>query len=521
MKTGKVAPVGYRVIRVLASGEYGSVVLVTHPGKNYLGEPVVCPLVLKVVCVDTQDPTTWTDTEYTILSAFRLGKVPNSVHAAGRVARLKVLPKDVETVISKGKRYPLSAAWHIPPDKVAYDVIAMRYAPGPTLREYLAAAATIALADTGAPGPLNWYVCAKNLVTFAYHAYHEFRVGHGDLKLSNIVVETPGNSPPYLTVVDLSFGRRYAPSAGQVDKVVWQRGTMCFMPPERLFFTARPAWIDDNAAASGDLWAIGTIMATVALTGRQFPAMDKTQQLCVLDNWGRFNPGKTDTVYDLLSTATMPWFHSLVSVISTDSNLPQPFVEHAVKLVLWTAALERECLDCGGGWKPQCTKAVGESARYQALSFYLDHIHSDYAKYGHDIFECVIAVLRQELGTAFKVYLQTQAWLPTGRWSEDLVDNPFASMLATLGGRIFVGETRETRDEEWRAVEKAVQVSDDADMESLIDGLTHDVCTQCGSRTSNQTHRVCVVCLVKGDRKEEQQQQPPLPFYWPFNHLTV
>ncbi len=495
MKTGKDDVGGYRVIRPLASGEYGCVVLVSVD-QLFVGACVrpPRPVALKIVCVNPQDPSTWTDTEYAILSAFRLGSVPHTVHAVGRVTRLTELPRVLETAMQQ--RPPGRKS----PTKVAYDIIAMRYAPGPTLREYLSACAT---AQVSTPFVLGWYQCARQLCAFSYHAFGAFRVGHGDLKLGNIVVESNGGGGGgrSLSVVDLSFGTRHSTAAaadGSSVVVAWQRGTMCYMPPERLFFAARPAWVDDSSAASGDLWAIGTIMSTVALTGHRFPDMDEMQQLCVLDNAGRFNPRETDTVYHLLSTATMPWFHSLVSVIATDSNLPQPFVEHAVRLILWTAALERECAEEAEGLCCVTVQhaAVRDSARYQSLSFYLDHIYSDYAKYGRGIYECAIVTLRAQLGKAFRLYLMTQQWHPRDRWTTVLGDgdNPFASMYVALDG---TPKSEHACTVDWDILKDAALRSDEANLSSLFSGLSSHFCTHCGARATGRTHNFCGVCSVK------------------------
>ncbi len=502
---------GYRIIRPLAAGEFGSVILVSAIVKEE-GDGPPRPVVLKIIQTDTRDPPT---SEYDILRAFRLGLVPHTVHAVGRVC-VRTLPADLAKMVVN-KLGPQDNK------HVMYDIIAMQYVRGPTLRAYLESRATLGLTtdDTAQKGEEDflWVRFTRQLTAFAYHAYKVFGVGHGDLKLGNVIVETDNiTGEQNLAVVDLSFGRRYAIDEHSSRLHAWQQGTMCYMAPERLFYVGRPPWIGEGdcaAAAANDVWSIGVIMSTMALTGLGFARMDKTQQLAVLDDAQRFNPGFTDTTYDLLSAHALPWFHSLVSFIVLNSNLPKMFVEQAVRMVLWARALEHECTPFY--YASEQYECVRGSARFTALSFYLENVYSDYEKYGKRIFEVVIANLQAQLGAAFtKTYLLTQQWDPRKRGPSD---NPFRWLRAAFGeeeeeeGKDDEEEREEDAQQQQKATTRvkwadvirndvALTEGDDDNLTTLFTGLSFNFCCACGAATAPHLRRtkygerICQVCAL-------------------------
>lgn len=481
MKNQTAVTGGYRVIRPIATGEFGSVILVSIEGGPVQTEPR--PLALKIM------PTSeGTRQEYSILRAFRLGLVPGTVFAAGRV-RLATLPAD------------LAKAANLPRDvgKTGYEIIAMQYIPGQTLRTYLSSCAV----ECGSGSEtLDAFSYARPLVDFSYCAYQHFRIGHGDFKLGNILVERKGTHPR-LAVIDFTFGERYPLNVQAEDQATeWHRGTLCYMAPERIFFIKRPGWVDDAAAASTDIWATGTIMATVALTGAAFPDMDMYQQLAVLDNDRRFNPTFTDTPYQLLSPDNMPWLDELVSLVSSDSGLPPSFVLQAIRLVLWSTALNRECraFSPREGDNDRFASLREGCPRFQVFSFHLELIHAEYAKHGKDIFEVVVEELRSRMGEhVFKVYLLTQRWDPLSRsrgtpgGGEHV--NPFQWLQRELGNDVFVPE-RSSKQHDLFA-QQVWSVPDDTfeSLPALFSRLATQSCSDCGSAISLR-HRglLCQVC---------------------------
>ena len=105
--------------------------------------------------------------------------------------------------------------------------IAMTHVHGTTLREHLIARAVLGQ-SVEMPLVRQW---TAQLVDFLLHIQVKLGLSHDDLKLGNIMVENQRN----LRIVDFTFAG-YKP----VDE--WHCGTLCYMPPERLFYTERPPY---------------------------------------------------------------------------------------------------------------------------------------------------------------------------------------------------------------------------------------------------------------------------------------
>ncbi len=148
---------------------------------------------------------------------------------------------------------------------------------------------------------------------------------HEDLKLGNIMVDARRE----LRIIDFTM------AGPRGDPLSWQYGTVCYMPPERLFFSRRPNWATNQGP---DIWAAGTILATLVLTARPIGSvLTPAEAFQVVDAQGCFNPACTNTIYDLLPSQE-PWFAQLSDTMTGVSGLDKEFVEQGMKLMLWTRA---------------------------------------------------------------------------------------------------------------------------------------------------------------------------------------
>lgn len=425
----------HRSIRLLASGSFGSVFLVRLSS----GDTVI---VKSIACVNEEDALH--NSEFACLKALRTGRVPHTIHAMGAAWT------------------PLSSLYdclslHRPSSEQCGDkemrlCIVMPLVRGITLRNYLKARA-----ETRAPlSRLCIQDLTAQLVQFSYYAYKHARgLCHNDLKLGNVMVHFPAPDQLSLTVIDFSFATRAFTDSRQYVAQRWRSGTRCYMPPEKLFYDEPPVWLMGDSPmhrSVGDAWAIGTLMATMALTGRrimkQHPVIVNGTDCCCLDDvfdaQGFFNPSYTDTVYQLLPT-TVPWFAELVNIMSCNSGVNPSMLEHGVRLLLWTRAMNcsrsvSERLDFslpGDEYMP----GIEQSPLHRVLDKYTQDICRAYDAAGFLVYEAAWDELKAVLGPALThLYEITQQWHPRERHHDNDSDhedgnnclNPFEWMFRAL-----------------------------------------------------------------------------------------
>ena len=397
-----------RVIRSLASGSFGSVLLVSLPDDR----DVVAVKVLPIDLDQTSDP------EYDCLRALRLrGHVPFSVHALG-AAVTQTLPKEFVPFVTTIRITPLQG----------YLFIVMPFIQGVTLRQLLTARVMVY-------SPLTTKEIASwtmDLVTFCYYAHDRLKLSHNDIKLGNVMME----NPPRLQVIDFTFATRADIVVDDANAALtWQRGTLAYMPPEKLFFKTPTLPQFDQSVS--DLWAVGTMMSTMALTGVPvfggFWRRDLREARIdeVLDNL-RFNPSLTDTLYQLLATNT-PWFADVVNRMAAESGLDRIWVEQGVRLLLWTRTLvfggsvDKKNFSLPGN---EYMSGIERTPLHKVLDRYTDKILQMYDHDGFFVFEAAYSVLCAQLGPELMgAYISTQVWNPHNRGS---AGNPFYSLASKL-----------------------------------------------------------------------------------------
>jgi serine/threonine protein kinase len=422
---------GMRVIRPLATGSFGSVFLVSSP---YDDDRAVAVKVLPIDATRTSDP------EYDCLRALRLqGEIPGAVSAIGAVL-VHTLPREFAVFMSAGA-----------PGQ-AYLLIVMEFIPGCTLRQFLISHATLHL-------PL-WRkeiaAWTTRLALFCHFAYKRIGLTHNDIKLGNVMIESSSR----LRVIDYTFAER----ADVIDEGfdTWQRGTRCYMPPEKLFFKTRPVGL--VSSASSDVWAVGTIMSTLALSGQVIINRGPGSRIDEVLDATRFTPALTDTVYQLLSSST-PWFARIVKTMVQESGLDRDWIEQGVRLLLWTRALVygnnhvmRSSGDFalpGNEYMPgieqtplhkvrsltQKKKTVRSQKKKKVLDKYTTTIMQFYDADMFPVFEQAYSQLRDALGDEMThAYVATQTWNPLNRGSFALLiqrlENSASTRLDTVHQRI-------------------------------------------------------------------------------------
>lgn len=439
----------YRVVRPIAKGEFGSVVLIAPKWTSRL-------MIIKMLAVDAQETS---DTENTWLRFMRLQHVPHTVHSLGAVfVRRDALPDDLRAhapCLEEGQKYLL---------------IFMPYVEGNTLRETLGA-------QTGPLSRERIRTWSAQITAFCFGAYHHFGMTHNDLKLGNILIASSNSAP---CVIDFTFA---VCPATDWNQITWPRGTLCYMAPEKLFFThGCPSYCQVSPAtlACSDVWSIGTIMSTMALTGLPVPvspAIDAAELKRVSDKHGCFSPFETDSLYHMLP-ATRPWFRPLVVEMAQSSGCNAEWIEQAVRLLLWTRALHfRSPRDPGRtGYRLPTNEfmpGIEQSPLYAVVSRYTPGILNNYDADGLATYERVRDALELYLGPEmFAIYLNTQSWRPTTRIKS--LANPFAHLLTQLDNTYSTAATTAT------TVRYAPDISIWPSLREFLDRCTASPCGQCG-----------------------------------------
>jgi|WetSurMetagenome_2_1015567.scaffolds.fasta_scaffold00184_4 serine/threonine protein kinase len=282
--------------------------------------------------------------------------------------------------------------------------IAMTHVRGTTLRENL-----IARAILGQPVEMplvkQW---TAQLVDFLLHLQVKLGLSHDDLKLGNIMVEAQRE----LRVVDFTF-------AGPKRPDEWHCGTVCYMPPERLFYTQRPEHVTQSGP---DMWAVGVLMATMTLTAQPLGhLLTSRESFLVLDDQGRFDPSRTNTVYDLLSDRE-PWFSQATTSMAQSSGLDRDLVKQGVRLLLWLRSRMAPNQQPQFRFPPQADEqertALLASPLYRLLSDNMTSICGAYDASGSQVYERVWEHMRQRMGEdLYAIWRTTQQWSPRSRGS--------------------------------------------------------------------------------------------------------
>jgi serine/threonine protein kinase len=311
--------------------------------------------------------------------------------------------------------------------------IVMPFIRGVTLRQHLTARVALNSSMTQRE-VASWTL---SLVHFCYFAHEYLKLSHNDLKLGNVMVE--GGSA--LRVIDLTFSTRSdVVNDGGDAEVTWQRGTLAFMPPEKLFFQTPPPHA--AAACGGDMWAIGTIMASMALTSTCFAFSSSSSFASRMDeifDAFRFDPSYTDTVYHLLASST-PWFSTIVSrmTASCKGALDRIWIEQGVRLLLWTRALifkgdsqGKTSFSLPGN---EYMTGIEQTPLHRVLDQHSDAILQMYDHDGFFVFEAAYKTLAARLGPdLLGIYLTTQVWNPLQRGGGSTHHpNPFHSVARRL-----------------------------------------------------------------------------------------
>ena len=300
--------------------------------------------------------------------------------------------------------------------------IAMTHVHGTTLREHL-----IARAILGQPMDMalvrQW---TAQLVDFLLHiqvgiaypcwieaSYHfdqvKLGLSHDDLKLGNIMVENQRE----LKIVDFTF-------AGPKPADEWHCGTLCYMPPERLFYTTRPPYA---TLAGPDIWAVGVLLSTLTLTAQPLGNMLTAREaFLVTDEQGRFDPSRTNTVYDLVSDREA-WFANAAQGLAESSGLDVDLIKQGIRLILWCRARLAEGQRSQFRLPPVDDASMigfGSTPLCRLLSDNLGAIVRAYDETGSKVYERVWEHMRQRMGEElYSVWRGTQNWSPRTRGTLD------------------------------------------------------------------------------------------------------
>jgi len=304
--------------------------------------------------------------------------------------------------------------------------IAMTLVHGVTLRTYLQSASVLGV-RLELPVVVRW---TSQLIHFLLHLKVRLGLSHDDLKLGNVMVEN-GN----LRVVDFTF-------AGRNDPAKWKCGTLCYMPPERLFGTHRPEWA---TLEGSDMWAVGTLLATFVLTGENLAqsVLNKNEAFHVVDEQGRFNPSRTDTVYHALSRQE-PWFDAAVKRLAGESRLDEEYVEQAIRLLLWTRARTGRTDDDTFGMPestPHRMPGLDQTPLYRLIKQFTPYLLECYDKSGSRVYEKIADLVRVRMGPVlYDTWHITQRWDPRGRGTLEECHAELKQFPPVEGGRMFLAE---------------------------------------------------------------------------------
>lgn len=178
---------------------------------------------------------------------------------------------------------------------LTYQLVKMDIVHGPNLREYMRAHATLGTPLDmkelkGISFQLFWTTAMANRIM-------DFK--HRDLKPANIMLSSTtshiyglsGSTWKTTSKVPIPIDFNLSTSSNNPSDKDWRCGTVSYMPPEKIYKIKR------NAADEGfshDPWSLGIILFSMALCGRRLG--DTTAGF---NGDELFNPGKTETVYQL------------------------------------------------------------------------------------------------------------------------------------------------------------------------------------------------------------------------------
>jgi serine/threonine protein kinase len=332
------------------------------------------------------------ESEYECLWAIRQARIPHTIYAlaAMRNAGPPMLTDPCELAI------------------------AMTHVQGVTLREYLAARSLVGQ-------PISYALIVHwmaQMVDFLLHLQVRLGFSHDDIKLGNIMVEETCSTKPLLRVVDFTFAGRN-PTGGRAGRPAeedWQRGTVCYMAPERLFLEKRPSWATSEGP---DVWAMGTLLSTLVLNAQPMEGILKPDDVFRLaDVNGRFHPQHTDTIYHVLSS-TEPWLVEAVTALSKESGLDAEVVEQAIRLLLWTRARMGTTPQQGFGLpvsSAKCMPGLSDSPLYKLIDKYTGRIVAAYDRAGSTVYERVFQRMHELMGPKlYALWRGTQHWDPQSR----------------------------------------------------------------------------------------------------------
>lgn len=450
----------YTVLRPVAKGAYGSVVLIHTSATQRL-------VALKIVPI--AHPSILTDMEHVWLRMMCPGVVPHTIHSLGSIS-VQRLPADLVPYVDIGEATPAK-----------YLLMLMPYVHGQSLREHLIRNPTTPLSRD----QILHFI--GQLAMFSYSAYHHYGMIHADLKLGNLVVTTSGRNLD-IQVVDYTFAVQPDLETLEVSRLTWQRGTVVYLPPEKLFFETPPSYcMHPGGRACSDLWCIGALLSTMALSGRVAPLSNKLPQQereDVATSDGMYSPARTDMLYYLLSDLR-PWFGSLSIRMSQTSGIEIEYVQQAIRLVLWTRAL----------YYPNKTDprrmthvlptneflpGIEQTDLYRLLARHIGDIVRMYDEDGYETFERARALLVDVLGdNLFKVYVSTQSWVPADRGAALTYKNPF-HWLAIATGNVPPPEHRSNPPVIRRVNPMMYPLHQSISLDGLVHALETHPCETCG-----------------------------------------
>lgn len=369
----------WEVKRMFARGAFGTVFLIAPSSKsvgsngNGNGGGGSNGIALKVFSVDKQMDAEQGKNEYVCLREVRANRVAHSIHAFG---------------CCLFDRLPPSFAEHVP-GKGPFMAIAMPFVDGTTLDVYLSGF----VACHARPLPQeDCFKIVSSVAEFIVSGYRACGLVHGDIKPGNIM-RNPTNDKIY--VIDLTLGSCYARRP-----VGWHQGTTPYMPPERLLFFDAPSWASSAwAGATGDMWALGVVMATVYLTGEQM--LNLPEFIAVLGPGRRFDPMITPTVFGLLWSGSL-WFKNFVLRIQTATQMDGETVAQFYRLTFWRRACKLQPL-----WE---SADICSSPNFQVLNRFTNEAFTLYDANAGKVYEIVHQTMRQRMGeNVYGMFVATQS----------------------------------------------------------------------------------------------------------------
>jgi len=468
-----------RVVRVLSQGSFGLVVLVsvTIPGKM-----TALYAVKILVCAGADS---WFSYEYDCLRALRGSTCPHTLPAVEAFTS-KIMPSIFSTISADLLPQLLD------PTTQQYMLIVMPYIKGVTLRSYLGALSTLnrQMSNEKVKGFFG------QLALYCHHTYREHNITHNDLKLGNIIVQPLDT----LKVIDQSFS---TPGTGYIHNIeTWTRGTASYMPPEKIFFPTQNALSlrsdtdnEDKYNGTGDVWALGTILLTMILTGSSLPKLESVHvRNKLLDRNGLFNPEYTDTVYELIQGK---WFNDVIDAMTVThigKTMHRDLIEQGVKMCLWKFVL---CEDTESFHSIIGSDLPGieKSDLYTLIAEHGDMIVQSYYKHGTGPLEAAFDVLQQS--DLYNTYCDTQTWDLRKRCGHSVDSTPFLWILRRLGiksiMRSFQDDDAIKLDREKHASVIMLGHNDVGQFERTLEMITKDPCAVCGAKAN----RKCNGCFKR------------------------